>query len=219
MSAGAQPPLAMAAAPLPPCPGAASVIRAADTASQPWKNGGGVTQELLAWPQREGWVVRLSLADITQDGPFSAFPGVQRWFVVLHGAGVRLAFADGVRVQRRGDVALQFDGAAAPGCELIDGPTQDLNLMLQGASGGLWPAHSGQAWAPQGQACGLFTTVLGFCHVANQPPITLAAHSLLWFDVAPAHLRFEAEAAADATDAAAGWWIAATPQRASEVKP
>jgi environmental stress-induced protein Ves len=35
-------------------------------------------------------VVRLSVADIERDGPFSAFAGLIRWFAVLSGAGVLL---------------------------------------------------------------------------------------------------------------------------------
>ena len=60
------------------------------TPPQPWRNGGGVTRELLAWPDGGDWRVRVSVADIDADGPFSAFPGVERWFAVLEGAGVAL---------------------------------------------------------------------------------------------------------------------------------
>ena len=58
----------------------------------PWRNGGGVTRELLTWPPLSGddWAVRVSVATIDKDGPFSAFPGIQRWFAVLDGAGVQL---------------------------------------------------------------------------------------------------------------------------------
>jgi environmental stress-induced protein Ves len=41
----------------------------------PWKNGGGVTRELLAWPGGGDWQVRISVAEIEADGPFSSFPG------------------------------------------------------------------------------------------------------------------------------------------------
>ena len=51
-----------------------------------WRNGGGRTRELLAWPDAADWKVRVSVADVESDGPFSAFPGVQRWFAVLEGA-------------------------------------------------------------------------------------------------------------------------------------
>ena len=77
---------------------------------QPWRNGGGVTRELLAWPARGEWNVRVSVADIDADGPFSALPGVVRWFAVIEGAGVELAFATGVRRVLPADPPLRFDG-------------------------------------------------------------------------------------------------------------
>ena len=112
-------------------------VAAADVAPQPWKNGGGLTRELLAWPTREDWRVRISVADVTANGPFSCFDGVQRWFAVLQGAGVRLTVDGQLFDLRRSSPAFSFDGAAAVECELIDGPTQDFNLMLRDARGGL----------------------------------------------------------------------------------
>lgn len=100
----------------------------------PWRNGGGRTRELYTWPAGADWRLRISLADIEQDGPFSAFPGVQRHFAVLQGAGVRLQLPGGERLLRAGDAPLAFDGATAPGCRLVDGPTRDLNLMLRGVA-------------------------------------------------------------------------------------
>ncbi len=72
------------------------VICAGAVAPQAWRNGGGQTRELLAWPAQGPWRLRISRADIDADGPFSAFPGVTRWFTVLQGAGVALTL-DGVR--------------------------------------------------------------------------------------------------------------------------
>ena len=66
------------------------VVRVDSAAPQAWRNGGGVTRELLVWPNAEDWLVRLSVAEIERDGPFSAFAGVDRWFAVLSGAGVLL---------------------------------------------------------------------------------------------------------------------------------
>lgn len=102
----------------------------------PWKNGGGITRDLLLWPSASDARVRLSLADIDRDGPFSSYPGVTRWFTVVEGAGVELQFADGARLQRLDDTPLCFDGAAAPGCRLIAGRTRDLNLLLHGGARG-----------------------------------------------------------------------------------
>lgn len=105
--------------------------------AMPWKNGGGLTRELLAWPQPQDWRVRLSVAEVAADGPFSAYPGVTRWFAVLDGAGVDLQVGGVSNRLVTGSAPLCFDGAAAAHCRLLDGPTQDFNLMLRGASGRL----------------------------------------------------------------------------------
>ncbi|MBK6322373.1 MAG: HutD family protein [Burkholderiales bacterium] len=118
------------------------VVHLADVAATQWRNGGGLTRELASGPAGADWQWRLSVAEVAADGPFSRFEGVTRWFAVLQGAGVVL------RVQTPSDTAtpgatthrltvhdapLCFDGAAATDCQLIDGPTQDFNLMLRHA--------------------------------------------------------------------------------------
>lgn len=108
-----------------------TVVRAGEAASQPWRNGGGVTRELLAWPSTQGWSVRVSLADVECNGPFSAFPGIERWFAVLSGAGVRLAVDGASHRLTPSGMPLRFDGAAQVDCELLDGATRDLNLMVR----------------------------------------------------------------------------------------
>ena len=100
-----------------------------------WRNGGGRTRELLAWPSAVDWQVRVSVADIEADGPFSAFAGVDRCFAVLEGAGVVLSLPGGERRLACGDDAAAFPGEAAPMCRLIDGPTRDLNLMVRRGAG------------------------------------------------------------------------------------
>lgn len=112
------------------------LIHLDDVAPQPWKNGGGQTRELLAWPNAwpyaGDWSLRISLADIETDGPFSAFPGITRWFTVVQSRGVVLHFGSRTVTLRPGSDPVQFDGAEAPGCTLIDGPTRDLNLRWLG---------------------------------------------------------------------------------------
>jgi uncharacterized protein len=43
---------------------APSLVRVAEIAPVAWRNGGGVTRELLAWPDPEDWLLRVSVADI-----------------------------------------------------------------------------------------------------------------------------------------------------------
>ena len=108
------------------------IIVADDVAATPWRNGGGVTRELLAWPPSGAWIVRVSVADIAADGPFSAFPGVDRWFAVLDGDGVEVAHDGGAPLRLRpGDAIHRFDGEAATRCRLLGGATRDFNLMVR----------------------------------------------------------------------------------------
>lgn len=98
----------------------------------PWKNGGGATREILCLPPGAGmdnfdW--RVSIATISQAGPFSAFPGVDRVIMLLDGPGVRLR-ATGI--DHRLDVPGQpfaFSGDLDLGCELLGGPSTDFNVM------------------------------------------------------------------------------------------
>jgi len=162
----------------------------------PWRNGGGRTRELYTWPAGADWQLRISLADIEQDGPFSAFPGVQRHFAVLQGAGVRLQLPEGERLLRAGDAPLAFDGAAAPGCRLLDGATRDLNLMLQGVDGAMRLADD-EPWSDEGCWRALF--VAGAAYFQGQ----LLAPRTLLVDLPAGPLRLTR------LDAAPAFWIAA----------
>ena len=174
-------------------------------APQPWRNGGGQTRELLTWPESGDWLLRISLADIEKDGPFSAFPGVTRWFTVVHGKGVVLHFGDRIETLGPGSAPLRFDGAAAPGCELIDGPTRDLNLMVRDSEGMMQPATPGQPFGGFAR-CGLFTTVPGVLR-SNGLPTTLSAHTLAWQSndgEMEGALVFEPDRPASGP---VGWWL------------
>jgi environmental stress-induced protein Ves len=79
-------------------------------APTPWRNGGGVTRELVVFPVHENWHWRISVAEVTQDGPFSRYEGVQRWFAVLSGGGSAAWMARRTNCCRR--EPLRFDGGA-----------------------------------------------------------------------------------------------------------
>ncbi len=155
----------------------------AGAAPQPWRNGGGSTRELLAWPQAGAWAVRVSVATIAQSGPFSAFPGVQRWFAVLQGAGVVLALPGGNLHCTRDSGAVAFDGAAAPGCSLVDGATEDLNLMATQAAGQarMWRAAAGDVLRAGSLWRGVFACEALQVH-APSGSLHVPADTLLWAD-------------------------------------
>ncbi|MET0290181.1 MAG: HutD family protein [Pseudoxanthomonas sp.] len=106
------------------------VIPAHEYRRERWKNGLGWTREIVRSPGTAAWDWRLSIAEIERDAAFSAFPGVDRELVLLHGQGVRLAFDDGesallaIPGERH-----RFSGERTLTGELVDGPTQDFNLM------------------------------------------------------------------------------------------
>ena len=159
---------------------------------QPWKNGGGVTRELITWPpprdaqaSAHDWSVRVSVADITQNGPFSSFPGIDRCFAVLEGNGVELDLAGGPHRQRAGDPPLAFAGEHPIGCRLLQGPTRDLNLMGRRAHGRitLQRARPGSVFDVAALWRGLFTFEAAeaqFDH--STPPQQLGAGTLCWRD-------------------------------------
>ena len=183
------------------------IVHIDDVIPQAWHNGGGQTRELLRWPicADTPWQLRISFADIESNGPFSAFNNVERWFVVVDGAGVELSFADGKKRMSKTSAPLRFDGGAPPQCELIDGTTRDLNLMLQNGSGQMQTALDRLAWRPMAAQCGLFTAAAGYIHVGLKPIGPIAAQSLVWFDeVPPAPLIFEA---LHNSHQPVGWWM------------
>ncbi|MBV8125268.1 MAG: HutD family protein [Burkholderiaceae bacterium] len=162
-------------------------VQADQVSPQRWRNGGGWTRELLTWPagasgaSSGNWALRISVADIEADGPFSAFPGIARWFAVLQGAGVRLFERD----WQRDDGLLAFDGALAPDCRLLDGMTRDFNLMHRQDQGRI-AVETVQANAAQrlridasGDWCGLFLPEGGELSAAGQS-LSLAPLTLVW---------------------------------------
>lgn len=106
-------------------------IPSTQTQRQRWKNGAGWTREILRHPaDAEAFDWRLSIADIENDGPFSAFPGYRRSLILLKGHGIRLAFPDGqTHLLGPPHARIDFDGGSALQCQLLDGRTQDFNLM------------------------------------------------------------------------------------------
>lgn len=107
------------------------IQRAVDRTPQPWKNGLGVQYEIMCdGSLPDDWTWRLSTADITQDVPFSIFPGVNREFCVADGNGVVLTI-NGVEHRCEPGSITKFRGDDGVYAKLIDGPTRALNLMVR----------------------------------------------------------------------------------------
>lgn len=106
--------------------------------NMPWRNGGGSTLEVATGPEMatlDDFAWRASIATVERDGPFSAFPGVDRTLVLLDGAGMRLATAGRDHVLDAPYAAVSFRGDDPAACTLIDGATRDFNFMWRRTAG------------------------------------------------------------------------------------
>lgn len=115
--------------------GVPRVIRRGDWRTMLWKNGRGVTHELVCLGDGAGgFGLRMSIAEVSSDGPFSRFEGVDRVITPIAGKGFRLRRADGftVTLERVGE-PFAFAGEDDWACTLLDGPTMDFNVMTDRA--------------------------------------------------------------------------------------
>jgi environmental stress-induced protein Ves len=108
-------------------------------AAAPWKNGGGLTREIVCRPagsdmDRFDW--RVSIAEVSADGAFSVFDGIDRVIMLLEGNGVELRSADGSIDRRLSEplAPFAFSGDASISASLIDGPSSDFNVMTRRAT-------------------------------------------------------------------------------------
>lgn len=151
-------------------------LSASDRVATPWKNGGGVTREIAAWPQGSGledfdW--RVSMAEVRESGAFSVFPEIDRWLTVLEGA---LALTFEKRTPAFLDALsdpLAFAGDRPCHGVPMAGPVLDLNLMVRrGRFAGRVERIENAAWRPIGDTAFL---------VALEP-LAVGAETLNRFD-------------------------------------
>ncbi len=137
------------------------VLRAADRFATPWKNGGGATREVASFPPGAGlddFAWRVSLADVSTDGPFSTFPGVDRVLTVIEGGGLVLDVDGRMLALDAASPPLAFPGDVTVGARLTGGPIRDLNLM---ARRGAWRVRARRM------------SVMGATEVAARAEVTL----------------------------------------------
>jgi environmental stress-induced protein Ves len=122
------------------------ILRTHHRAATPWKNGRGVTREIAAFPRDAGldsfdW--RVSMANVTQGGPFSIFPGVDRVLSVLEGT-LDLTFDGGAMLSlTTASEPAAFPGDVAVTARMPSAAVLDLNVMtrrgrIQAKVGRLW---------------------------------------------------------------------------------
>lgn len=103
-------------------------LTSADYRRMPWANGRGTTVEL--WREEAGGrlAFRLSMATVTEDGPFSPFQGIDRVLTVISGPGFRLVGpGHDLRAEPLRPVA--FPGDVPIAAEGVNAPSEDFNVM------------------------------------------------------------------------------------------
>ena len=95
----------------------------------PWRNGQGTTREVIRVPDRPDWHWRLAVATSTTSAPFSAFPGVDRELLLLHGEALELRFRGGSATRLTPGERTRFAGENAVVGVPTSGATEQLNLM------------------------------------------------------------------------------------------
>jgi environmental stress-induced protein Ves len=160
-----------------------------DLPAMPWKNGGGITREIVCLPLGAGmndfdW--RVSIAHIASDGPFSAFPGVDRIITLLSGGGVHL-LSEGAEVNHLLDTPLAplaFAGEAPIHARLLAGDCHDFNVMTRrsACSASLQVLRSACDWPAMSQ--GLLMAVQGRWQLEGDHEQTLAPQQGLWWSEA-----------------------------------
>jgi environmental stress-induced protein Ves len=110
------------------------LLRAADRCAAPWKNGGGVTHEVAAFPPASGmndFLWRVSIAEVRVAGPFSRFPGTDRTLAILDGR-LELAIPGARPVMLSGETDPQaFAGEANVVGTPLGSAAIDLNVMTR----------------------------------------------------------------------------------------
>jgi environmental stress-induced protein Ves len=115
------------------------IIRYAELKAQPWRNGGGVTRELASHPQASpqdgagpagSWDWRVSIAEVSKAGDFSAFPGMDRVLTVVEGELLLLS-VDGAEHPLEKYRPFRFSGDAAAAAALPTGDIRDLNVITR----------------------------------------------------------------------------------------
>ncbi len=154
---------------------AAELLQPSQYRVVPWKNGLGVTTEILshadeAQPDRSAlpWSWRVSIASVPEPAAFSHFAGVERHILCVQGAGMRLSINGQWNHVPTHGRALTFAGEAQCVGEPLGADVHDFNLMVVRSRwlGDLNSLASGQ-------------------HVAVEPRATLVIHALHTLD-APA---------------------------------
>ena len=99
-----------------------------------WKNGGGITQDILMLPKcanHNDFDIRLSTALIVGDSQFSSFSEIDRTITVLAGPQLCLNFPEGDYVEIEKFGSASFDSDRTPSPSSPGEPIKVLNVMTR----------------------------------------------------------------------------------------
>lgn len=111
------------------------VLGPSDYVTQPWANGRGETLELARREGAGGFLWRISIATVAEDGPFSRFPGIWRSLTVIEGPGFGIS-GDGLELRAEPLRPVDFPGDAAVAASGVTGLSRDFNVMVAGGGPG-----------------------------------------------------------------------------------
>lgn len=95
----------------------------------PWKNGGGVTVDIVLVTDKDAEVWRFGRTPIVQPGPFSDYSGFDRVQVLVAGSGLVLKTPDGEIDVREPFRPVRFAGETPIVSRLEAGPVEVVNLI------------------------------------------------------------------------------------------
>lgn len=124
-----------------------------DLPPEPWRNGGGLTRQVAAGRFEraqdgapDAWDWRISVADITADGLFSVFPGIDRTAALLAGESLNLLADAGALHFAQPGAVQAFAGETVLTAQLPGGPARLLNVMTRrGQASAQLCSHDGDA--------------------------------------------------------------------------
>jgi uncharacterized protein len=110
------------------------LLRSKDYHRMQWKNGGGETSEIVAYPEGAdltnfGW--RISMAVVASNGPFSSFPKIDRTLTILEGDGLWLTVGEKRQFLGQKSEPLSFPADIPTSATLAGGAVIDLNVMTR----------------------------------------------------------------------------------------
>ncbi|MFI1399180.1 HutD family protein [Streptomyces sp. NPDC020681] len=175
------------------------VLRAADRTAVAWKNGGGVTREIAASPEdasMDAFDWRISLADVAADGPFSAFPGVDRTLTVVEGAGMDLTVGGRSTVADEPYRPYRFPGDVETGGRLLSGPVVNFNVMhRRGRTACLTSVVRGGLLVVVPSSSRVVVVALDGPTVLKEAGVTLGRYDAVVLDDSPGSLHTDGHAA------------------------